>query len=176
MSSGSARALDPLFALVGGVFASAALARFATTAGIPAAVPVLLALGIAAGLLAARRPPGRGAVVLWLAAGLALGSGRALRARTGELDTAHRLAGLSGAAVRVEAEVREGWLPTRWGARTRVRIRAARQHGSPLDLPETLGLEVRGATPATILPGPGSRIGVLASVRGPADTPFLVAA
>ncbi len=176
MSSGTARALDPLLALSGGVVTAAILGRFVTWTG-PGWIRIaLLAAGVTAGILAVRCHPGRRAVALWLLAGLALGGGRSLGARTDELALGRRLDSAADTVVRIRATVRQGWLPTRWGRRTTVRIHDATQRGERLGLPRSMGLEVRHTDAATELPGPGARIAALASIRGPDHRPFLVVA
>ncbi len=171
-----ARALQPLRSLTAGVATGVAAASSASLPGAAAGHLLLLALGAAAGGLALyghrRRRLGW---LLWLLAGLALGSGRGLQVQADELALQQRLAEVSNLALRMEGTVNEGWSRARWGWQTRLRVHRARHREELLVLPRTCRLEVRGQVSAVALPAPGSRVEALVTVRGSPDRPLLVA-
>ena len=165
------RALRPLWWLSTGAAVGVA-AALAGGAALPAAIGwTLVGAGAAAAVAALLVPrwwP------LWLLAGLALGGGRCSLADAER----HLIAGLAAsgdAALRIEATVREGWEPSRWGRRTTVSVGNARHAGREVRLPGQWRLEVRGrATGREELPRPGAAIAALATIRGDDDRPLLV--
>jgi len=176
VTPGAAQALRPLYLVAAGAGLATAGAHLAVVTGPSAAHWALAAAGIAALLLAARAGDSRRAALLWLAAGLAMGSARGLPVRQQQLGTAAIMLHNSDAAVRFRARIEDGWAPSRWGRRTRVRVTAARVGSGTIALPTRLSLEVRGAGPGTPLPRPGSLCSGLASLRGDPFRPFLAAA
>jgi competence protein ComEC len=167
------RALEPLWMLVTGVAAGAV-----ATAAVPIAVDprlswAVVALGVAMASLACL---GRRGGMVWLAAGLALGSGRGAQASIHDLELIGLLDGDDPAAIRVEARLLTGWEPTRWGYRASVRLRSASRGERRIDLAPGWRMEVRGVDSPGVLPPVGSAFGCLASVRGDAAHPFLAVA
>lgn len=110
-----------------------------------------------------------------LVAGLALGAHRGLDTRAEALDLSRRLPPSAEVTIRVEAEVQDGWEPSRWGQRTRVAPRVARHRDDAVELPTTMALEVRGDVAGADLPPPGATVEVFAGLRGSPSRPLLVA-
>lgn len=165
------RALRPLWWLATGA-AIGALLAVASGASLPAPAGRWLvwagAVAIAAALVVRRCWP------LWLVAGLALGGGRGAEAAAERQRIAELAAGGNPAAVRIEATIREGWEPSRWGRRTTVSVDAAHHAGHELRLRGQWRLEVRGrATGGETLPPPGTAVAALATIRGDDDRPIL---
>ncbi len=169
----SERALRPLWGLATGT-AAGAVAALATAVPTPRALLAALVIsGIAAALIALVRRPHR--ALLWLLVGLALGGGRGLARRAGELVLEGRQTGAGPLALRVEGTVREAWRPAPWGFRTRLSVAAAQHRGDDVGLPHTLTLEVRGADRIDALPLPGTAVRFLAELRGTPRRPLLLA-
>jgi competence protein ComEC len=174
MNDASVRALRPLWMLATGVVAGTIWARSVTQPGSGSLHGVLILLGIAAavaGTAGRRRCPW----LIWLLAGLALAGGRGLQAAGDRLALEERVATVSNLALRIEATVKDGWSQARWGWQAQVVVEKAVHRQSPVNLPGTCRLEVRGAAEPWSLPDPGTRIAVLATVRGEPHRPLLVA-
>jgi len=148
-------------------------------AALPGTLPVQAALaagGLAAAFVAARAGFTRRAAILWLVAGVALGAASGLVSRSAQLRTAAAIASRPDAVVRFRGRIESGWTASRWGFRTRVHLENVTLGDRPIDLPRHIGLEVRGASPESRLPAPGSTCSGLASPRGDPARPFLAVA
>jgi competence protein ComEC len=169
-----ASALRPLWLLTTGAVAGA-LFSTANAARPPTWLPLLLLIfGIAAAATAFRWKR-HARLELLLLAGLALVSGRGLAQTGPSLDLA-RVITDGETVIRTRVVITEGWMDSRWGLRTRVRIAASHLREERVKLPRSCRLEVRGNTTRAELPPPGSEIDVVARVRGQARNPLLVIA
>jgi len=173
---GAALALQPLYLLTAGVTLSAAAAHWAVDTGPAPVLFALTAAGVMAVLWAARAGSSRRAAILWLMAGLALGSARGLYVREHQLQDQKVFSTSRYGAVRFKARIESSWTPTRWGRRCDISLIRARTGHVELHLPRRLRLETRGTTPAEGLPPPGSLCSGLASLRGDPARPFLAVA
>ena len=167
--------LDPLWALTTGIAAGIGLVVALSVSG---SRPAAFALCLSGILLAAAglRLDGRRRVLLLLAAGLTLGTGRGLIESGRTMHLARMIEDPSPIALRVEATILEGWATGRWGRTTRVRVSRAERPSEKIDLPRCCRLEVRNVDPAVALPLPGTPVRVLAALKGPPERPLLVVA
>lgn len=175
MTTGSTRALAPLWAFVLGLISGAALGL---TAAVPGPTPLrwlLGTMGAAAAVAALGHRGLRRAVALWLLAGLALGGGRGLAAAVSRHRVA-RLAADRDAAIRIRATLATGWTRSRWGMRAEAVLAGASRRAAPVVLPRRISLEVRGAATEAGLPPPGATVEALVRVRRTGGRPGLVAA
>jgi competence protein ComEC len=172
MSNASVTALRPLWMLATGAVAGIVWTRSVVQPGALHGVLILLGISaVVAGVAGRRRRPW----MIWLLAGLALAGGRGLQATGDRLELEERVASVSNLALRLEATVKDGWSRSRWGWQTRAVIDRAEHRQTPVTLPRTCRLEVRGAAEPWSLPDPGTRFTVLATVRGQPERPLLVA-
>ncbi len=170
--SPEARALRPLWLLTTGAVIGAAAAALTGVTG-PSWSPYLLfGLGGACALVALRR--GRDSpIVWWLLAGFALVAARGLGATADRLIFQRHFSD-GETTVRAQVVVNEGWIESRWGRRTRVRVVQAGMRGEGLKFPPRCRLEVRGEANPSSLPPPGAVVETLARVRGSPQSPLLV--
>jgi competence protein ComEC len=154
----------------------ATAAAVVTTAG-PVLGPWWLAaslgaMGALSAVCALKGRDGRGAA-WWLAVGLCLVGWRGLIASADHLRLEQQLAD-NDPSIRARVVIAEGWRPSRWGSRCRIRITSATVNGIDLPIEPRGDLEVRGTASAAELPAPGAVATVLARVRGSPTRPLLV--
>ncbi len=134
---------------------------------------LLGASALAAALLDMSRSGGAPKVLLWFTAGLALAGGRGLAASADRLSWDHLVAN-PDAMVRARVAVTEGWIQSRWGHRSRIRVLEAEKQNLPIHLPRDLRIEVRGTARNDDLPQPGAVIDTLARPAGEFGQAILV--